>query len=568
MREHTPPTGLARFAALLLALALVAAACGGDDAGTGTDDVDTGDPAGATMDYDDVPEGGEITFASEQEPAGWNINTSKDGTLALGQLTQVVYPRVFRNDPDFEVTLDEDLMVSAEQVSDDPQVIEYVIRDEAAWSDGTPISADDFRYRWQNSNGEDEELDVSSITGYDDIESVEGSDDGKTVTVTFAQPFADWQSLFDELLPAHIMEELEGGWNTGLDELPEFSGGPFRFEDYVPEQSVNLVPNDAYWGQVPKVDRIVVRFGIDVAAIPQALANQEIDLAYPQPQLDLVAQIERLDGISSQLNYGLQFEQLGFNFDNTLLAELEVRQAIALSLDRDDLVRSTVAQFDDRGERLDNRIYLPTFDQYQANGEDYQEQDTDGAATILEGAGFELGSDGVWARDGERLSFRISTTGGNALREDTQVIIRDQLGQAGIEITIDNLEGNAVFEKFFPEPGEDKDFDIALFAFVGTPFPASSNKALYAAGSASNYTGYDNPRMAELFDEAIRLTDQGEVERLMNEVDQTLWDDVVTVPLYQKPTFLPFRESLINIIDNPSTAGPLWNAATWGVRAQ
>jgi peptide/nickel transport system substrate-binding protein len=567
VRQPSARRGPASLVALLLIAALLAA-CGEDDGGSPAQGAVDGDTTVETVDPDDVPEGGEITYAADQEPSGWNINTSKDNLLALGQMTQLVYPSVFRYDPDLEVYLDEDLMESAELVSEDPQVVEYVIRDEAAWDDGTPISIDDFVYKWENHRGTDEEIDVASTTGYEDIESVEGSDDGKTVTVTFARPFADWQSLFDQILPAHIVPELEGGWNAGLDELPEFSGGPFRFDGYQPEQSVNLVPNEEYWGDPPRVDRIVVRFGIEDAALPQALANEEIDLAYPQPQLDLVAQVDNLDGIDSQINYGPSFEHIDFNFENTLLAELEVRQAIALALDRDDIVASTVAQFDERGERLDNRIYLNTFEQYQANGEEYHEQDLERAQEILEEAGFDQGDDGIYERDGERLSFRISTTGGNQLREDTQQVIQDQLADAGIEITIDNLEGAAVFSKIFPDPGEDKDFDIALFAWVGTPFPATSSKALYTPDGGSNPTGYENERIAEIYDEAVRTTDEDEVEELMNEVDQILWDDVVTIPLYQKPTFLPHRDTLVNIVDNPSTAGPLWNARTWGVQAQ
>src|SRR4030095_10808793 len=80
--------------------------------------------------------------------------------------------------------------------------------------------------------------DVASTTGYDQIKSVKGSDNGKTVTVVFAEPFTDWKSLFYGLLPAHYMEKVAGGWNTGLDKNPEKIpvNGPFKVSAWEPGQ--------------------------------------------------------------------------------------------------------------------------------------------------------------------------------------------------------------------------------------------------------------------------------------------------------------------------------------------
>jgi ABC-type transport system substrate-binding protein len=112
-------------------------------------------------------------------------------------------------------------MTSAQLTSHDPQTITYQIRPDARWSDGTPISADDFIYLWQNSNGTNPKIDTVTTVGYDRIKQVTGSADGKTVTVVFNQNFADWQGLFVNLLPAHYMRRQPGGWNRGLDRNPE-----------------------------------------------------------------------------------------------------------------------------------------------------------------------------------------------------------------------------------------------------------------------------------------------------------------------------------------------------------
>jgi peptide/nickel transport system substrate-binding protein len=568
-----------RLLVLLVAFAFLAAACGDDnkDSSSNTTAPTTTPPA-------DVPTGGTVTYASDQEPTGWNVNTANDNLAALNYMTILVYPQAFDITPDFKVVMNKDLLTDAKQTSDSPQTIEYTINPDAAWSDGTPISGKDFIYNWKLQNGkQDADLgegdpedtaadpatlpDVASTTGYDSIESVEGED--KTVTVTFATPYADWKGLFGNIMPAHILKDVKG-WNESLDEanIPDWSGGPFSFTDYSPEKSVTMVPNDKFWGEKPKIDKIVVVFGLTPEALPEAFQNGEIDLAYPQPQVDLVDRLKSQQDVKSQINFGLSYEHIDFNLLNPLLADKAVRQAIAWGLDRDELVARTVKQFDDRAEVLNNRIWLNNQPEYEDNAGQYAATAPDKATTALEDAGYAKGSDGIYAKDGKKLSFRISTTGGNQLREDTEEVIQDQLKKIGIEIKIANVEGSAVFDKFFPESGDfkDADYDIALFAWVGTPFTASSNQSLFIPGGGQNEMSYDNAEVGTLFTDAIQTADPEVTVTKTNAADKILWEDLPTIPLYAKPTLLPVRDTIINVVDNASTYGPLWNAVTWGVK--
>ena len=99
-----------------------------------------------------IREGGTVQTTAIQEPSGFNPHTSKDGGgVALQAVAATMYPSVFRIHPDFSFQLDQTFMVSAELTSHDPQTITYQIRPEASWSDGTPITAADFRYLWEHS---------------------------------------------------------------------------------------------------------------------------------------------------------------------------------------------------------------------------------------------------------------------------------------------------------------------------------------------------------------------------------------------------------------------------------
>ena len=134
---------------LLSFVLIVATACGGDDDNASEE----GKSADDTVPEEEVPTGGEVTYASDQEPTGWNPNTGNDSLAALAYMGKLVYPQSFITMPDFTVEPDENLLVSAEQTSDDPQTIEYKLNPDAVWSDGTPISADDYVYNWKIQNG-------------------------------------------------------------------------------------------------------------------------------------------------------------------------------------------------------------------------------------------------------------------------------------------------------------------------------------------------------------------------------------------------------------------------------
>jgi peptide/nickel transport system substrate-binding protein len=550
-----------RLAALLVGLAMVAAACGGgDDNGGGAG----GSTGGA------VKQGGTLNYAADQEPTGFNNNTSKDNGTSVANIVINMFPVAFHLTPDFKVVLNQDLLESATQTSEDPQTIVYKIKQNAVWSDGTPITADDFIYLWKNLNGTIKDNDVSGTTGYDQVKSVTGSDNGKTVTVVFKTPFADWKSLFSSgnyILPAHYVEKQPGRWNTGLDKNPEKIpvGGWMKVQNYIPGQSLTLVRNDKYFGPRAHLDSIVFRFLPESTTQPAALQNNEVDLIYPQPQLDQVQQVKALPDVTSQINFGPTFEHLDFNFKTPGLDDLAVRRAIATGINVEELVQRTVKQFSDQAQPLGNRIYMTTQpDQYRDNFSAYGKGDVAGATKLLEEAGYTKGSDGIYAKGGKKLSFRFSTTAGNQLRETQGELFQAQMKKMGVEIKIANVDS----QKFFGDWLINGNFDIANFAWVGSPFPISGNQAAYVSGGGSNYGSYANKKVDQLFTQAFAEFDPAKATELGNQIDQQLTVDMATIPLYQKPTFIAWRNTFGNIADNSTQDGPFWNANIWGLKAQ
>jgi peptide/nickel transport system substrate-binding protein len=344
-----------------------------------------------------IKQGGTIRFAADSEPPGFNPNTSKDALPAVWNVVINMYPQPFHTHPDFTVKMDDTFLDSAELISTDPQTVVYKIKQNAVWSDGIPVTADDFIYLWRNSNGSIKTNDIADRTGYDQIESVTGSDNGKTVTVVFRTPFGDWKGLFTGILLSHYVEKQQGKWNSGLDKDPDRipSAGPFLIKEYIPRQTLTMVRNDKYWGQKAYLDEIVYRFLPASITQDAALQNNAVDLVYPQPQLDLVKQVKSLPGVTSEMNLGLIVEQLVFNFKNQHLKDPRVRQAIATGLNIQELVDGTVKPFADKAEPLGNRIWMTGQPQYQDHFGQYGKGDVAGAQKLLQHAGYTKGTDGL-----------------------------------------------------------------------------------------------------------------------------------------------------------------------------
>ena len=122
----------------------------------------------------------------------------------------------------------------------------------------------------------------ASTAGYNQIKSVTSSNGGKTATVVFSTPFGDWQSLFSDMMPAHIAKTV--GFNNGFQTFNaavKVSGGPFEIQSYTQGQSLVEVRNPKWWGTPPPLDKLVFRFFADDNQIPPALQNSEVNAASP-----------------------------------------------------------------------------------------------------------------------------------------------------------------------------------------------------------------------------------------------------------------------------------------------
>jgi len=501
-------------------------------------------------------------------------------SIAVTNILVRVLPAPFRSRPDYTIGRDDDLRASEPTVeeTDTGQIVTYALNPEAVWSDGEPITVDDFEFTWRLQRSSDPSDGgcpaLLGTIGYDQIESVRAGADESTVVVTFAGPFADWKSLFT-LFPAHVMDEGDDaanctatttGWPIAEGVPEDISGGPWQLKTEnidVGEQTMTLTPNPQWYGDGPWLERLIHQT-IDTA-VPNvavaALRSGEVHLISAKPQLDLAVALRQLaPGVTLDVTFGLSFLHLDLNTVNVHLVKPEVRRAFALSLDRAELVAATAGQFDARAQVLNNRFYVNTQPEYQDTAPaQYNAPDIAGAKDLLESAGYVLGPDGVYAHplDGP-LRLTLSTLPNSPLFEQTIDLASVQAAKAGFAIT-KSLDPDIFGGPDRPTSLESRGFDIALFTWTSSPY-VSGLFALYRTGGGQNYAGVSNAAVDGLLDQLSTEVDAEAAADLANRADRLLWEEMVTIPLYQYPTVTAWSSDFEGIAPNATSAGPLWNS--------
>lgn len=557
-----------RFApvALLTVLALLLVACGGGD-----DDKSGGDRSTTSSTAGETSGAGTLVLGAEQEfdCADW-IASCAGAVWGLFTMQEHTIPRVFNYEKqgDDWVEVPSPLLVDMPTVSDvgGKQVVTYRINPGAVWSDGEPITSTDFKYTVDEIvNGED----VYDQTGYADIESVDDSDP-KTAVVTFKKQYASWRALFAAaygVLPAHILdgkdraEEMADGY--------DWSGGPW-IADWQKGVQVVLTPNPNYWGEKPKLQKVIFKFLADTASEFQAYKNGEVLAIYPEAQLDAIEQIKETTGDSNAYvtDETGNIEALWMNNAKFPFDSVAVRQAVGYALDRDAIVNRL---FGDVGvtkavQTLNPPIVSRYADRQAWSGYTLQPQRVE---QIMTADGWKKGNDGVWAKDGKKAAFTVATTSGNQRRELTLQIVQEQLREQGFKVTIRNQEAGDLFGKALPNG----DYQLVLYANVATSLdpglctiacskniPSKRNKF-----SGQNVQRINVPALDPLLETVDSSIDTAVRIDSSKKADQIMAQEQVSLPLDPLPNIVLWSKRIQGEVGDNPILGPFWNMNTWTV---
>lgn len=271
--------------------------------------------------------------------AGFNPHLLSDQSPVNAAISALVLPSTFRPVPDASTStgsrweMDPTLLTSAEVTSTNPFTVTYKIRPEASWTDNAPIAADDFWYLWQQMVSEPGVVDPA---GYDLITGVQSIDGGKTAVVTFSDFYPAWPELFNDLLPAHIVKDVPGGFAAGLARAMPVTGGQFRVDNIDPQRDeILLARNDRFWGSPATPDQILFRRAGTPAALADSIRNGDTQVAQVHGGAAAFAQLSAIPDVRTGRIITPRVMQLTLRAQEDKLADPRVRTAILGLLDVD-----------------------------------------------------------------------------------------------------------------------------------------------------------------------------------------------------------------------------------------
>lgn len=465
-------------AALALSAACAASGCGNGSAGTGAAARTSAQAA------EQRARAGEVVVAMDpnSEPAagfdpayGWGAGEHVHEPLIQSTLTVT--------NPDLTIGYD---LATDYSVSEDGLTWTVTIRDDVSFTDGEPLTADDVAFTYNTVK------DSSSVSDFTMLDYAEAADD-RTVVFHMNRPFSIWPYTMavTGIVPEHAYDSATYGASP-------VGSGRYVLKQWDRGQQVILEANPDYYGGEPLMKKVTILFMEEDAAFLAAQAGQ-VDLAYTSATYS-DQQIEgyALASYATVDNRGFnlpavpeQTDAQGRTVGNDLTADVRVRRAINMGIDRQEMIDHVLNGYGSPAYSVCDQ--MPWYS--EASEVEY---DPEGAAALLDEAGWKTGDGGVREKDGVKAELNLLYSAGDSVRQALAADFADQLGDLGISCTLEGVGWDTAYDRALSDPliwGWGAHTPMELYNIYHTA--AGSDWALYSPYASDAVDRYMDQALAQ-----------------------------------------------------------------------
>jgi peptide/nickel transport system substrate-binding protein len=471
-----------------------------------------------------------------------SLNPMTNYQAALGPLSAMTMAYLVRGDKNGEANVPElATQVPSKAnggISADGKTITWHLRTGVVWSDGAPFDANDVVFTTNLVN--DPRTNVVSREGYDQIVKV---DEPNRYTVVFhlRAPYGPALYTFFSSGPCILPKHLLAGKNVNTDpynELP-VGIGPFKYSAWKRGDSVDLVANPRYWRGLPKLQRAIYKIVPNRNVLLGLLRTHEIDLWGGEAHY--INEIRDIPGIKIDLVPSYYYDHLDFNNRHAMLEDPAVRVALRMATDRKALNDKVAFGVYDLGESI-----VPPVSPFHLNIR-LVPFDIAGANALLDPAGWARHSDGIRAKNGQRLILDFATRSGEPDSDERIELMRGWWKQIGVDIVVKHYQPARLFA--LAQDGGilfSGKFDVALFkwswfanqdlsnGFACNRFPPQGQNDLF----------YCNPEIDAIIERGKHEYDFGERMAGMKRLQQLIFDAVPTIVLDARKDIYAYNDDL------------------------
>ncbi len=467
------------------------------------------------------------------------------------------------------------------QESPDHKTWTYKIRAGLKWSDGVPLTAKDAAYSFNRIlKGEYEKTNFGSYVA--NITKAEAPDD-TTLVLTVSKPSPIMEKLLVYILPEHIWSKIDekavtSYKNEGTPDAPTVGAGPYVMVERRVGQFIRMQANPNFFRGKPTVDEVDFKIYKNGDALGQALKKGEIDFA-DSLEANVFKSLQGQPGITTVSAQYSGFDELAFNTGaalddgtpigdgNPLLKDKALRQALGWAIDRKALVDKVLGGGGSEG----STIIPPLYSALHLQPADAFGYDPEKAKSLLDAAGYKLGSDGVRADSkGNRLSFRLFARSDSETSQKSVQFLKGYLAAVGVETQVKVVSSDALTELI----GQGK-FDMFEWGWVVEPDPNYQLSTFTCANRSYKQDGqilanlsdsfYCNPAYDKLFDQQGVTTDEAQRTEIVKQMQQMLYDDAPYLITYYYDNPEAYRsDRFTGFVPQPDPKGSLlFQYGTW-----
>ncbi len=395
------------------------------------------------------------------------------------------------------------LLAERYERSDDYREWKFFLRKDIRWNDGVPTTAHDVKFTFDLLNSP--QVDDWRHRGL----TVEVLDDN-SLTIRYKDPTQyPWYQTF---YPKHILEKLSPKefWEWDFWRRP-VGNGPYRYIRYVPGIMAELEANPDFFGNKPKIERIVFKL-LRQPSLTELLSGN-IDVL-PYVDRNMLFKLPKNTKFCSYHFWVSVFNSIYWNHKNPLFEDVEIRKALTLAINREEL--AALVNYPANVPLMDTVLTKRQFEKKQ-----YPEPlpfDPQKAQELLEVAGWsDSDGDGIRDRNGKRFQFTAIARG--SIDSRIPVYVQSQFRKIGIRMEIQNMDRTNFFERL----------DSGKFEAM---FGSISNGILNVwAGHLKMFgrnapSGYWDPEISDLLDTAATTIDHEKLDHLYLKIQQILVRDI------------------------------------------
>ena len=493
------------------------------------------------LERDQIKDGGELTLPILEVPEQSNSlhgNAIVDGTTLWRwynpQMTLADGDGTWHPNPAYLTN------VNAEEV-DGKTVVTYDINPDAVFNDGTPIDWRVFETMWKFSNAENPDVVANSTDGYDQIESVTAGESDKQAVVTYKQTYPWWQALFDRVLHPSVADAQTFNEGYLKNPHPEWGAGPYKVDKFdYNSGTVSFVPNEKWWGEKPKLDKVTYRQMESQATINAYQAGEVDAVEITNKDHLAVAKTVKdttLRGTLRPSNY-----LVTLNAKTPTLEDVKVREAVFTGLNRETLAQVRFNGMDYKEDLPGSFALFQNQKGYQDNFGGLVTYDQDKAKQLLDEAGWAEGGDGIREKDGKKLTLRYVTFGDSQLAKSTAAAMQKMLKDIGVDLQVEERPSSD-----FSQVTAEREFDVLTSGFVSyDPYGVAYFKQVYASDSELNKSGTGTPEMDQKIAELQQLPTQEEQIERANELEKEALQQYGIMPYVNGPQLYATKNGLAN----------------------